>query len=76
MKCPCCQEEMRLGYIPNWVQPVQWIPDGERPSLLSFSIAKMGIPLMNRFKPFTAYGYKAEAHYCPRCRLVIAPAKA
>lgn len=75
MKCPYCQEEMRLGYIPNWAQPVQWIPEGERPSMLSFSTAKMGIPLVNQFRPLTAYGYRAEAHYCPGCRLVIAPAK-
>ncbi|MCI6636023.1 MAG: MarR family transcriptional regulator, partial [Clostridiales bacterium] len=28
---------MQLGYIPNGGQPVQWIPNGERPSVLSFS---------------------------------------
>lgn len=75
MKCPYCQEEMKWGYIPNWMQPVQWIPDGERPSLLSFSIAQRGIALINQFKPLKAYGYRAEAHYCPKCKIVIAPTK-
>ena len=49
MKCPYCQEEMQLGYIPNGGQPVQWIPNGERPSVLSFSIAEQGVPLINQF---------------------------
>ena len=39
MKCPYCGMEMQAGYIPNGSQPVQWIPDGEKPSLFSFSIA-------------------------------------
>ena len=42
MKCPYCQKEMLRGYIPNGSQPVQWIPDGEGPSLLSFSVAGTG----------------------------------
>ena len=54
MKCPYCQEEMQLGYIPNGGQPVQWIPNGERPSVLSFSIAEQGVPLINQFKPLKA----------------------
>ena len=54
MKCPYCQEEMQLGYIPNGGQPVQWIPNGE---------------------PLKANGYKAEAHYCSNCKVIIAPTK-
>ena len=75
MKCPYCQEEMQRGYIPNGGQPVQWIPNGERPSVLSFSIAEQGVPLINQFKPLKANGYKAEAHYCSNCKVIIAPTK-
>ncbi|WP_087065108.1 PF20097 family protein [Intestinibacillus massiliensis] len=75
MKCPYCQEEMLLGYIPNGGQPVQWIPEGGKPSLFSFSVAEKGIPLMNRFKPLKVNGYQAQAHYCPKCKVVIAPTK-
>ena len=75
MKCPYCQKEMQRGYIPNGSQPVQWIPDNERPSFLSFSVAEQGVPLVNQFKPLKANGYKAEAHYCPDCKVVIAPTK-
>ena len=52
-------KEMQRGYIPNGGQPVQWIPNGERPSVLSFSIAEQGVPLINQFKPLKANGYKA-----------------
>lgn len=75
MKCPFCQEEMQLGYIPNGEQPVQWIPDGVRPSLLRGSVAKKGVPLINQYKPFKANGYKADAHYCSKCKMVIARTK-
>lgn len=73
MKCPYCKKEMQRGYIPNGSQPVQWIPDGARPSHLSFSVAEQGISLINQFKPLKAYGYKAEAHYCSDCKVIIAP---
>lgn len=75
MKCPYCGMEMQAGYIPNGSQPVQWIPDGEKPSLFSFSIAGQGVSLINQYKPLKANGYKADAHYCPKCKVVIAPIK-
>lgn len=75
MRCPYCQKEMQRGFIPNGSQPVQWIPDGERPSAFSFSIAEHGVPLNNRFKLLKANGYKAEAHYCSDCKVIIAPTK-
>ena len=75
MKCPYCQNEMQPGYIPNAGQPVQWIPNGEKPSIFTFTVAGHGIPLLNQFKPLKANGYIAEAHYCPTCKLVIAPTK-
>lgn len=75
MKCPYCQKEMQFGYIPNGQQPVQWIPDKGKPSLLSFSVAEQGVSLINQFKPLKVNGYKAEAHYCSNCKIVIAPTK-
>ena len=73
MNCPYCQNEMQSGYISNWSQPVQWLPDGKRPSMFAFSSAKDGIPLINQYEPLRARGYKAEAGYCPKCKIVIAP---
>lgn len=75
MKCPYCQEEMKQGYIPNGQQPVQWIPEGERGTLLSFSVAQKGVSLFNQFKPLKANGYKAEAHYCSKCKIILAKTK-
>ncbi len=73
MKCPYCQKEMLPGYIPNWSQPVQWIPDDKRPSLFSFSVAEHAVPLNNQFKLLKVNGYRAEAHYCPDCGVILAP---
>lgn len=75
VKCTYCQNEMQSGYIPNWSQPVQWLPDGKRPTIFSFSAAKDGVPLINEFRPLKAMGYRAEACYCPKCKIVIAPVK-
>ncbi len=75
MKCPYCQKEMRKGYIPNWAQPVQWIPEGDKPSIFSFSAAQRAILLINQFRPLKAYGYKAKAYYCSKCKIIIAPTK-
>jgi len=75
MKCPYCEKEMRLGYIPNGEQPVQWIPEGQKPAFTKFSVAKYGIELKNQFAPFKANGYKAEAHYCSACGIVISEIK-
>lgn len=72
MKCPYCEKEMLSGYIPNGQQPVQWIPDGETPSIFSFSKAENAVELINKFAPLKANGYKAEANYCPDCKIVIA----
>ena len=75
MKCPYCQKEMQLGKISNWLQPIQWIPDGQKPSLFSFSVAQNGISLINQSKLLKVYGYKAEAYYSSKCRIIIAPTK-
>ena len=75
MKCPYCGKEIQAGYIPNGGQPVQWIPDGKKPSIFSFSVAEEGISLVNQYKPVKTNGYKADAHYCSNCKVVIAPTK-
>lgn len=75
MKCPYCQEEMQSGYIHNSNQPVQWIPEGKKPSGFSFTVSDDGVTLSNEFKPFKANGYRAKAYYCNKCHLVIAPTK-
>ena len=69
MICPYCQTEMILGYLTNGTQPVQWIPEGKKESLLSFSVADEGVALPSRF---TMRGYRAKAYYCPNCKIVIA----
>ncbi|NBH82311.1 MarR family transcriptional regulator [bacterium C-53] len=75
MNCPCCQNEMQAGYIPNWSQPVHWLPEGKRPSIFSHTVTGSGVPLLNQFKPLSAFGYKAEAYYCQKCKMVIARTK-
>ena len=75
MKCPYCMEDMQRGFIPGGMQPVQWIPSGEKVPLLSFSVAEQGIPLINQFKPLKANGYIAEAYYCPKCKLIVSKTK-
>jgi len=75
MKCPYCQKEMLPGCIPNWSQPVQWLPDDEKPAAFAFSVAEQGVPLNNQFKPLQAHGYRAEARYCPDCKVIAAPTK-
>ena len=72
MECPYCRKNMESGYIPNGQQPVQWIPDGEKPSMFSFSTSPKGITLCNKFSPLKANGYKAKAYYCSHCGIVLA----
>ena len=67
---------MAAGYITNGQQPVQWIPDGEKPSMFSFSTSDKGISLNNKFSPLKANGYKAEAYFCAECGIVLAPINA
>lgn len=73
MRCPYCNKEMLSGYIPNDDQPVQWLPDGERPSLLAYTTAEKGVTLMSKYA--LLIGYKATAFYCKECKIVIAPIK-
>lgn len=70
MNCPYCGREMLPGRLHNGKQPVQWLPDGERPSVFAFAAAKKGVSLRNSFG---AGGYQAAAFYCEKCKIVIAP---
>lgn len=71
MECPYCKKEMSKGYIHSGRQPIHWIPDGVKPAMLAYNIAKGGVSL--RHKPTSGIGgYRAEAYYCADCRVVMA----
>ena len=72
MNCPYCLKEMARGYIYNGSQPIQWIPDGKKPSKINFTVSGDGVKLNNRFSFFKISGYSAEAFYCDACAVVIA----
>ena len=72
MNCPFCESPMQKGYIPNGDQPVQWIPEGKKPSKFSFTTPDGAIRLENRFSLLKTGGYRADAWHCPSCKLVIA----
>ena len=73
MKCPICNKEMSAGYIFHNKKPVQWIPNGKRPSKLAFSITEEGIDIKNTSSFSSINGFRAEAYYCDKCHIVIAP---
>ena len=72
MKCPYCSREMTSGYIYNANQPLQWIPEGKKPSWLSYTATDYGVKLNNNFSMFKMGGYTAEAFYCDACHIVLA----
>ena len=45
MKCPRCEREMRKGYFRNADQPVQWIPEGSKPSIWKTGVAEGAVVL-------------------------------
>ena len=72
MKCPRCQREMRNGYLRNSDQPIQWIPEGRKPSIWKMGVADGAVVLgTDSFWQ----GYRADASYCPSCKIVIIPAE-
>jgi len=72
MKCPACQREMRKGYFIDREAPIQWIPEGSKPSIWKTGIAEGAVTLGSG-----SYwkNYRATAYYCPTCKVVIAPVK-
>ncbi len=69
MKCPYCDREMLSGYLHNPNQPLQWLPEDARPALSTFAVAEDAVRLPGKLK-FS--GYRAAAHHCPGCKIVIA----
>lgn len=74
MKCPYCGTEMQKGYLHDHSQPVQWIPEGKKPSAWKGVPAKEGITL-GEGSLWDWDGYRADAFYCPTCKIVIASVK-
>ena len=72
MICPNCKQEMKEGYLLNPDQPVQWIPQKERPSCLRGCLAHGAVKLGGG--GFWR-GYQAVAWYCSPCGFVLVPAK-
>ena len=72
MNCPYCQEEMQEGYIPDGNAPVHWIPAGKRQAVFRFAVAKDAV-VLRCTSGLT--GYRAEAHFCPKCRIILAKAQ-
>ena len=72
MCCPYCGKEMACGYLHDHNQPVQWIPQGKRPSAIAYTTAENAVKLDNTFSFFKIGGYSAEAFFCDTCRIVIA----
>ena len=73
MYCPICNKEMLSGYLYNGNQPLQWIPEDKKPSKFAFSTTDNGVKLNNKFSLFKTGGYNAEAYYCDKCHIIIAP---
>lgn len=53
-------------------QPIQWIPEGRKPSVWKTGVAEGAVVLGSGSYWKT---YRADAFYCPFCRFVITPVK-
>ena len=73
MNCPYCSREMARGYLRDASQPIQWIPEGKRPSIWKFSSVEHGVTMSGEYE--FGMGYTAEAHHCAGCGVVIAKTK-
>ncbi len=71
MVCPYCSRAMRKGYFIDREAPIQWIPEGSKPSIWKTGIADGAVTLGSG-----SYwkNYRADAYYCSVCKVVIAPA--
>ena len=72
MKCPYCEREMRKGYLHCSDQPVQWIPEGVKPSIWKTGLAEGAVELGD--SSFWS-GYRADSFYCAACKFVVVPVK-
>jgi len=73
MNCPVCKMEMQKGFFADKQVPVQWIPEGGKYPTFKGGKAKDSI-VFGDGALFWG-GYKAEAWYCPCCRMAIVPGK-
>jgi len=66
MNCPCCGNEMKVGFLGSG-QPIVWTPNKEKWILLPaedrFPVAKVSLRHM-------AY---AESYFCAKCDIIITP---
>ena len=74
MKCKCCGSEMKKGYLQNSNQPVQWFPEGKKPSLRKGVAAADAIAL-GYGSLLEWNGYRADAWLCETCQTVTIPLK-
>ena len=71
MKCKCCGNEMKKGYLDNPSQPVQWFPVWSKPSPWKTRLGKHSIPLGNSSFQWT--NWRADAWLCETCQVVVVP---
>ncbi len=69
MKCPVCQKEMRKGYFIDREAPIQWIPEGAKPSIWKTGVADGAVVLGDGS---IWKNYRATAYYCAGCKMVVA----
>ncbi len=68
MECPKCKKQMRKGFLPVYKGRLFWAPEPERIPLFINSKPKDSIVLSD----YTlSLPLKAEAYYCPTCKMVI-----
>ena len=72
MNCPACKMAMQKGYFIDRQKPVQLIPEGKKDPLF-IGMRAEGAVVFGRGNLWS--GYRAEAWYCPRCRIAIVPEK-
>lgn len=72
MNCPYCKNELLGGYIHNQTQPVQWIPNDAKPSIWRGGLAERSVQI-GKYSIWRES--KANAYYCPSCKVVIIPAE-
>ena len=69
MICPCCQRELKPGYIKS-PQHLIWSPDKD----LGFVNEEAGdIRLTQAFWKGFFNGFSVESYFCENCKIIIPP---
>lgn len=68
--CPYCGKTMERGELPNEVHPY-WIPEGKSLPPISGIIPSGAVKLKINQNEELFY-QRAEAYYCPNCKIIIA----